>query len=170
MRTITWLKNFIVTAVAIIGLELAGSAPVDAGETIGHDGYWSAIVDTGRDGDTICGVRTSMTNGAELRLMVLGDDVHLVAYDPAWTMPADGETRVAITVDGEQYRGKAVAADARTLVVRNLTPDFLEDFMNGRTLEANFGGAQWTVSLVGSSRAASGMGGCVAAARRGLAT
>lgn len=168
MQTIIWFKNFIVTAVTIVGLELAGSSPAGAAETIGQHGYWTAILDTGRDGQGICGVRTQMTNGAELRLVVIGDEVHLVAYDPTWTMPADGEARVAINVDGEVYNGKAVAADARTLVVHNLTADFVEDFLNGLTMEANFGGARWTVSLVGSSRAAIGMGGCVAAAHRGL--
>jgi hypothetical protein len=168
MRKLTWLKNLAVNAVTIIGLELAGSAPVNATEAVGQHGYWTTVSDTGGDGDAICGVRTQMTNGAELRLMVVGEEVQLVAYDPTWAMPADGETRVSITVDGEVYRGKAVAYDAKTLVVRNLTPDFLEEFMNGRKMEADFGGAHWTVSLIGSSRATSAMGECMAAARRGV--
>jgi hypothetical protein len=52
--------------------------------------------------------------------------------------------------------------------VRNLSPDFLEEFTNGRRMEADFGGAHWTVSLAGSSRATSAMGECMAAARRKL--
>jgi hypothetical protein len=178
MRTFTWLKNLAVNAVTIIGLELAGSAPVGATETIGQHGYWGAVSSTGSDGDATCGVRTQMTDGAELRLMVVGGEVQLVAYDPAWTMPADGAARVSIAVDGEVYHGKAVAADSKTLVVRNLSSDFLEEFLNGMKMEADFGGAHWTVSLIGSSRAAramgaSGMGAsamseCMAAARRGI--
>ena len=166
MSTLIWLKNLAVNAVTIIGLELAGSVPVGATETIGQHGYWAAVSDTGRDGDAICGVRTLMTNGAELRLMAVGDEVQLVADDPAWTMPADGAARVSIAVNGEVYHGKAVAADFRTLVVRNLSSDFLEEFMNGMKMEADFGGAHWTVSLIGSSQAASAMGECMAAARR----
>ena len=168
MRKLTWLKNLAVNAVTIIGLELAGSAPVGAAEAICQHGYWTAVSDTGGDGDATCGVRTQMTNGAELRLMRVGQEVHLIAYDPTWTMPADGETRVAIDIDGEVYRGKAVASDASTLLVRNLTPDFLEEFMNGMKMEADFGGARWTVSLIGSSRATSAMGDCMTAARRGF--
>jgi hypothetical protein len=168
MRTLTWLKNLTVNAVTIIGLELAGSAPVGATETIGQHGYWGAVSDTGSDGGAICGVRTQMTNGAELRLMEVGAEVQLVAYDPAWAMPADGAARVSIAVDGEVYHGKAVAADSRTLVVRNLSSDFLEEFMNGMKMEVDFGGAHWTVSLIGSSRATSVMGQCMAAARRGI--
>lgn len=152
----------------IIGLELAGNAPVGGAEAIGQHGYWMAVSDTGTDGDAICGVRTQMTNGAELRLMRVGEEVHLMAYDPTWTMPEDGEMRVSIDIDGEVYRGRAVAANARTLVVCNLTPDFLEEFMNGMKLRADFGGAHWTVSLIGSSRATSAMGDCMAAARRGF--
>jgi hypothetical protein len=40
--------------------------------------------------------------------------------------------------------------------------------MNGMKMEADFGGARWTVSLIGSSRATSAMGDCMAAARRGF--
>lgn len=170
MRKLTWLKNLAVNAVTIIGLELAGSAPVSAAEAVGQHGYWTTVSDTSGDGEAICGVSTQMTNGAELRLLVVGEEVHMVAYDPTWTMPADGEARVTIIVDGEVYRGRAVAHDAKTLVVRNLTPDFLEEFMNGMKMEADFGGARWTVSLIGSSRATSAMGECMAlaAARRGV--
>jgi hypothetical protein len=168
MRTLTWLKNLTVNAVAIIGLELAGSAPVAATGAIGQYGYWVAVSDTGQDGDTVCSVWTQMTNGAELRLMVIGEEVHLVAYDPTWTMPTDGAARVSIDVDGEVYTGKAVATDPHTLVVQNLSSDFVEEFMNGMRMEADFGGARWTVSLIGSSRATGAMGGCMAAARRGL--
>jgi hypothetical protein len=165
MRKLTWLKNLAFNTVAIIGLELAGSAPVGAAETIGQHGYWVAVSDTGNNGDAPCGVRTQMTNGAELRLIVVGEEIHLEAYDPAWTMPADGTARVSITVDGEVYRGSATSTDPNTLIVRNLSADFLEEFMNGRRMEANFAGARWTVSLIGSSRAAAALSECVAAAK-----
>jgi hypothetical protein len=168
MSTLSRLKNLAFNAVAIIGLELAGSAPASATEAVGQNGYWAAVSPTGNDGGAACGVRTQMTDGAELRLIVVGDEVHLVAYDPAWAMPADAAARVSIDVDGEVYRGSATAADPNTLVVRNLSPEFLEEFMNGRKMEANFAGARWTVSLIGSSRAASAMAECVAGARRGI--
>lgn len=167
MRNIIWFKNVIATTVSIIGLERAGHAPEGAAETIGSHGHWTSIDDTCDDGHGTRGVRTQMTGGAELRLAVIGREVRLIAYDPAWNMPVDGEARVTIKLDNEVYNGKGVAADARTLVVHDLTADFVEDFMNGLTMEANFGGAHWTVSLIGSNRAATGMGGCVAAARRG---
>ena len=168
MLTLTWLKNLAVNTVAIIGMELAGGAPMAAADSMGQYGYWIAMTDTGQDNDAPCGVKTQMTNGAELRLMAVGEELRLEAYDPAWTMPADGLARVSIAVDGEVYRGSASAADSNTLVVRNLSPDFLEEFMNGRKMEANFGGARWTVSLIGSSRAAGTLGECVAAARRAV--
>jgi hypothetical protein len=168
MRKLTWLKNLAVNAVTIIGLELAGHVPAGAAEAIGQHGYWVAVSDIAGDDDAACGISTQMTNGAELRLMRVGEEVHLMAYDPTWALPEDGETRVSIDIDGEVYRGRAVASGPSTLVVHNLTPDFLEEFMNGMKMEADFGGAHWTVSLVGSSRATSAMGDCMAVARRGL--
>jgi hypothetical protein len=168
MRTLTWLKNLAVNTVTIIGLELAGSAPVGASESMSQHGYWGVVTTTGDDGRAICGVRTQMTDGAELRLIAIGEELQLVAYDPAWTMPADGAARVSIAVDGEVYHGKAVASDSNTLVVHNLSADFLEEFINGMKMEADFGGAHWTVSLIGSSRATSAMGQCMAAASRGI--
>jgi hypothetical protein len=168
MRTFTWLKDIAFNAVAIIGLQLPGSASGAAAETMGQHGYWIAVSDTGPTGDAVCGVRTQMTNGAELRLLLVGDEVQLVAYDPTWAMPANGATRVSINIDGEVYRGRAMAADPKTLVVRDLSADFLDEFMNGMRMEADFGGAQWTVSLIGSGRATSAMADCMAAARRGV--
>jgi hypothetical protein len=125
-----------VNEVTIVGLELAGSAPASAGEAIKQHGYWSAILHTGDNGAPVCGVRTQMTNGAELRLIVIADEVQLVAYDPAWTIPQNSAARVSIDVDGEVYRGSAVASDASILVMGSLTPDFLEEFMNGLRMEA----------------------------------
>ncbi len=166
MRTMNGLKRMATAAAMAAGLHLWAAMPASATETISQFGYWSAVADADSDGRPICGVRTQMTNGAELRLIVLNNAVHLVAHDPAWRLRRDGQARVAINVDGEVYRGTAQVADAQTLVVESLSTDFLAQFMDGNTMVADFGGVRWSVNLIGSGPATSAMGQCVATARR----
>ena len=106
-----------------------------------------------------------MSNGAELRLMVLNNAIHMTAFDPNWTMPASGTSKVTISVDGDTYRGKAEVVSPRLLLVSNLSNDFLEQFIGGYNMVTDFGGVRWTVSLIGSSSATSAMADCIRAAR-----
>jgi len=168
MNTFTTCRRLVATAALLGYLGLGAVQPASATATINQYDYWASVVDTDDDGDRICGVRTHMENGAELRLMVINGGVHLVAHDPAWHMRADTTANVTISVDDETYTGKAQAIDGQTLLVANLTMDFLQQFIVGDQMLANFGGVHWTVSLIGSSRATNDMGSCIAAARRGL--
>ena len=167
MSKFTWFGRVMAAAVTIGCVEIATLAPVGATETINQYGYWSVVTDTDDDGSAICGVRTSMNNGGELRLMVIGNQVHMVAHNPSWTMRAKGDLPVVLNVDGESYGGSASIVDPETLVVVNLSRDFLADFMEGNNLVADFGSVHWAVSLTGSSRATNAMGACVVAAQRG---
>jgi hypothetical protein len=170
MGTLTWFGRVMAAAVTVGCVELATLAPVGATETINQYGYWSVVTDTDDDGSAICGVRTAISNGGELRLMVIGNQVHMVARNPAWTMRGKGDLRIVLNVDGESYGGSASIVDPQTLVVVNLSRDFLADFMEGNNLVADFGSVRWAVSLAGSSRATSAMGECVVAAQRGYAS
>ena len=56
--------------------------------------------------------------------------------------------------------------NSETLMVTNLTEHFLDQFIDGTQLLANFGGVRWNVSLIGSSRAIDDMQSCIAMLRR----
>jgi hypothetical protein len=134
-------------------------------DTIGQHGRWSVFADTTRDGGQVCGVRTALPDGAELRIVAADQDMHLVVYNPGWTIRTAGEAKVAISMDRDTYVGRAAVAGPNTLVVESLTTDFLARFMNGNTMIANFGGVRWAVDLTGSGRAAAAMAACAVAAR-----
>jgi hypothetical protein len=132
-------------------------------DTIDTHGYWTSVVDT-VDQEQVCGVRTRMDNGAELRLLVSDGDVYLVAHDPRWHVPPRSQVRVTVSVDGSGYDGRATAIDGQTLVVQRLSDAFLDHFVDGNTMVADFGGVRWNVDLTGSSDATSDMIACVKAA------
>jgi len=167
MQKLMGFRNASLIALAIAGFQFSGTAAVADTQTIDQSGYWEAVTDTAPNGDAICGVRTHMRNGGELRLMVLDGGVHLVAHDPNWSMRADARPRVYVNVDGDVFRGNAVAADRTTLVVPGLTMSFLEQFIDGYSMDADLGGVRWTVNLRGSSRATSAMVECVTSADGG---
>ncbi len=132
---------------------------------IAQHGYWSSVVDTTDDGRHMCGVRTRMTNGGELRLEVIDDEIHLIAHDDRWHMMTNGTSHVTITVDGEDFTGDGKAVNGQTLVVASLTRGFIERFMDGDEMIANFGGVRWDVNLVGSSQVAAEMAACATRGR-----
>jgi hypothetical protein len=94
--------------------------------------------------------------------------VHLVARDPAWHMTANNTVRVSISIDGDRFNGTATALDSQTLVVENLTEEFLDEFIAGQTMLADFGGVRWTLDLTGSSDATSDMIDCARHPRSGV--
>ncbi len=170
MSTLNWFKMASEVAVAFVGVELGGTGAVAAGiDVICQYGVWQAKSDTDSSDEMICGVRTFMCNGAELRLILVGVEAHMVAHDPPWPMRTDARPRVAFNVDGEVCRRTAVAANTNTLVIQSLTSDFLGDFALGSSMKADLTGHRRAVSLAGSGRT-SAMAGCAAAAGRGLAS
>jgi hypothetical protein len=168
MHKLAWLKTISAAAVTIAGLQLSGTAANADTQVIDRSSYWEATTDPGPNGKTVCGVRSHMTNGAELRLLVVDDEVHMVAHDPGWSMRSNAALPVSVNVDGDVYRGRALATDPRTLLMQGLTMDFLQQFVDGISMTADLGGYRWSVSLIGSSRATSAMVQCVTAARSGL--
>lgn len=152
--------------VGMIGCQ-NGPAPAAAADILAQSGYWQTVSDTAKDGTPMCGVRTTLSNGAELRLIVVDNTIHLVAFDPAWSLPKTGSADVAINVDHASYRGHAEVGGPRTLIIEGLTPDFLSRFIGGSKMEANFGGIRWSISLFGSSGATTAMAGCLSKTRRG---
>ena len=70
---------------------------------------WKSIVGTNVASDALTYLSSAGVQGGAL--IVVGEEIHLEAYDPAWAMPVDGTARVSITVDGEVYRGNATPTD-----------------------------------------------------------
>jgi hypothetical protein len=145
---------------AAIGLVAVGPARAGGTTTIAEHGYWSTVVDMTDDGVRVCGVRTHMHDGGELRLEVIDNDIHLFAHDDNWHLARGGTTRVLITINGHGFTGTAKALDGQTLVIGSLTRRFVYAFMDGDELLADFGGVQWDVSLEGSRQATGEMAAC----------
>jgi hypothetical protein len=153
---------------ALFGCLGLGAQPAAATSTITQYGYWASTLDTDDDGHRVCGVRTRMDGGGELRLMVIGGAVHLVAHDPRWHMRYGDSFHVAIGVDDGMFGGNGQAVDGQTILVKSLSNNFLGQFIEGGQMVANFGGVRWSVSLVGSGRATGDMGACLGAIQRGF--
>lgn len=165
MQTRISFRRIAATAALLAGLSLGATLPAGAA-TIGSYGYWTSVVNTA-DGQPVCGVRTQMNDGAELRLLVINDEVHLLARDPGWHMTTGDTSHVALNIDGHSFDGEGTAIDGQTLMVTDLTDAFITRFIGGTTMLADFGGVHWNVSLVGSGRATGAMGACVAYVHRG---
>ena len=156
----------LMTGAALLGLLwLSGQAAAET-TTLHEYGYWASTLDTTDSGQRACGVRTEMRGGGELRLIVFNDDVHLVAHDPDWNLQRGDNLRVRVYIDGEGFNGIARVVNSETLMVTNLTEHFLDQFIDGTQLIANFGSVRWNVSLVGSSRAIDDMQNCMEMLRR----
>jgi hypothetical protein len=128
--------------------------------------YWTSVVGTS-GGQQVCGVRTTMTDGGRLALMVVNNEVHMVAYDPRWNVTEGNTVVVTVSVDGDLFRGNATVTDQHTLVLANLSDRFLREFIDGNDMVTDFGGVRWNVDLTGSSNATDDMIGCVREAGSG---
>ena len=134
--------------------------------TLHQYGYWASTIDADDSGHRACGVRTEMKGGGELRLVVLYNDVHLVAHDPDWNMRRGETLPVRVDIDGAGFNGIARVVNSQTLMVTDLTVQFLDQFVDGTQMVANFAGIRWNVSLIGSTRAVEDMHSCMATLRR----
>jgi hypothetical protein len=141
-RFIAW--RCLLAAAALLGCIWLVARPVAATTTINEYGFWASTVDTDDDGNRVCGVRTRMHGGGELRLLVIDGDVHLIAHDPDWNLRHGISFGVKIDVDDESHSGTGTPVDSKTLMVMNLSSDFLGQFIDGIEMVANFGGVRWT--------------------------
>jgi len=163
MTKFTTFGRFAAMAALVGSLGFAAANPA-AAET--HD-YWTSVVGTDK-GRPVCGVRTNMRDGGKLSLLVLNQEIHMVASDPAWRIPVGNTVVVTVSVDGDVFRGRATAADEHTLVLTSLTEAFVREFVDGSDMLADFGGVRWHVDLTGSSEATDDMINCVQQAGGGL--
>lgn len=136
--------------------------PAAATTTLHEHDYWASTLDTDEDGHHACGVRTEMRGGGELRLMVIDNDLHLIAHDPDWNLRRGDMVRVLVYIDSDGFAGVARVVNNETLMVTNLSEHFLDQFIDGTQMVMNFGGNRWQVSLIGSSRAIGDMQACIA--------
>jgi len=143
-------------------LGFAASKPASA-ETYA---YWSSVV-AHVDGHPVCGVRTNMTDGANLRLMTVDNQVRMIAFNPYWTMRPGNTVAVTVSIDGDIFRGSASVVDGQTLVLPNLTRNFFGAFRDGDDMVADFGGIRWHVGLAGSTAATDDMFQCIQEAGSG---
>ena len=163
-------RALLIASAALLGCVGLGTRAASATATIDEYGYWASTLDTDDAGHKVCGVRTRMDGGGELRLIVISGVVHLVVHDPQWHMRYGDSFHVAIDVDDDRFHGSGQAVDSQTLLVESLSDDFLGQFIDGSQMVANFGGVRWRVSLSGSSRATGDMGSCLAIAKRALSS
>jgi len=168
MSNVRSFRRIAALAAVLAPLAVGTALPAHATSTLETHGLWSSVVDTDSDGNRICGVRTRMDGNAELRLLVIGDRIHLVAFDSDWHMRADSTVHTTVDIDDAGYRGDAKVIDGQTLMVVGLTRSFVADFMAGDEMVANFGGVRWRVNLEGSAQATADMAACVAAVSGGL--
>ncbi len=157
----------IAAAAALLGTaSLLTAAPAAAEDVLFSHALWTSVVyhDAGQ---LVCGVRTRMDQGGEVRLRVIDDQVDMVVVDPAWHLQTGATYRVKISIDGEMFNGKASAANSEALVVGGLTERFLDYFIQGDSMLADWGGVRWDINLAGSGRATDDMLNCVRAARSG---
>jgi hypothetical protein len=163
-------RALLIAGAALLGCVGLGTGAAFATATINEYGYWASTLDTDDFGHRVCGVRTRMDGGGELRLMVINRAVHLVVHDPKWHMHYGDSFHVAIDVDEDRFRGNGQAVDSQTLLVESLSDDFLGQFIDGSQMVGNFGGVRWSVNLAGSSRATGDMGSCLAMVQGGLSS
>jgi hypothetical protein len=157
MNKLTIVGRFAAVAALVGSLGLAAAKPARA-ET---HAYWTSVVATTTGGQQVCGVQSAMSDGGKLSLMVLHNKVHMVAYDPHWSMPPGNTVAVTVLVDGDVFRGQGTVTDTHTVVLANLTGHFIGAFVGGNDMLADFGGVRWRVDLTGSSNAAHDMVECV---------
>lgn len=158
--------RMLVAALLVLSLQSPARA-----ETLARPGSWSSFTATARDGRPVCGVRTRLPDGAELRIVADNEgDVHLIAHSPGWAIKIQGEARVSISMDRDIYVGAASVANSSTLVIESLTAGFLARFIHGTSMKADFGGVRWSVGLYGSGRAAAEMVTCATALRHSVAS
>ncbi len=160
----------LIAGAALLGCVGLGARAASAATTIDDHGYWASTLDTDGSGHQVCGVRTRMDGGGELRLLIVDGAVHLVVHDPKWHMHYGDSFHVTIDVDEDRFRGSGQAVDSQTLLVESLSDDFLRQFIDGSQIVANFGGVRSRVSLSGSSRATGDLGSCLASVKRGLSS
>ncbi len=127
---------------------------------------WTSIVYQ----DGVCGVRTRMNDGGELRLEIGESGIDLVATDPSWDMTPGQTTRISIDIDGRRFNGKGNADSSTVLRVSDLTESFVDAFIVGDWMTATLGGVRWNVDLSGSALATDDMVACASHAGSGWAS
>jgi hypothetical protein len=154
MRLITW---FILGAVGLLATGPAGAASLPSGA-----GVWTVLAQSGPSGKE-CGVATHLANGADLRLVVADGEIRLIVHHPGWMLPA-GQADVAVIMGQDAYIGSASVVDRSTLVVEDLSGDFLRHFIAAPVMTTDFGGIRWKVDLRTSDSAAWALARCASAA------
>ena len=164
MATRSSIRKRLSTTALFAALSAGMAAQAKADFALGTHDYWTSFVQN-VDGQAVCGVRTSMSRGGKLGLMVVAGQVQLVAYDPSWSLTPGNVSDTVIRVDGNGFRGEAKVVDSHTLMITDLSRSFIEQFVDGSDMLADFGGGRWDISLIGSSGAAQDMVSCAAIAR-----
>jgi hypothetical protein len=154
---------------AVLGtLGLTTVLPTKASAAVIDDhGPWQSTVDF-VSGTKYCGVRTMLDSGAELRLLVRGNEVDLVATDQEWNMRENAVSRMYFSIDGQRFTGTAIAISSTTLVLNSLTEEFVDDFIIGRSMVINFGNIRWNIDLTGTVGATADLLACVRGSRQGV--
>lgn len=167
MRLIAWFirdvaAGLIVGGICMLAANLAGAADLSRGA-----GVWTVLAESGSGvKDSVgkeCGVATHLANGADLRLVVADGQVRLIAHHPGWMLPA-GQADVTVTMGQDAFIGSAAVVDRSTLVVEDLTGDFLRRFIAAPVMTTDFGGIRWRVDLRASDSAAWALASCASAA------
>jgi hypothetical protein len=162
MRLIFWYFRAVVAGLTVGGLCVLLAHLAGAAEPARRTDVWTVLATAGHAGQE-CGVATHLRDGADLRLVIADGEVRLIAHHAGWMLPA-GQADVKVTMGHDAFLGAASVADPKTLIVEDLSQDFLRRFMAAPVMTADFGGIHWMIDLHRSDDAAWALASCASAA------
>jgi len=127
-------------------------ASADAATLLVPHGAWRGML-ASEAGEKGFGIFTDMEKGGSAALVVKGEDAALAFTDPSWKLKAGDKVAVRVEIDGEGFTGEAIATDATTLQVADVSDDIVLKMAHGAQAIVNLDGGRvvWTLDLDGFS-------------------
>lgn len=94
-----------------------------------------------------------MDGNAHVALVKNGDSVAFVLEDPTWGLEEGKHFDGRIVINGEGFRGNAVALSPTVVVFPNMSEGWLHAFFGGGSAEVAVAGSTWRMSLDGAGEA-----------------
>jgi hypothetical protein len=162
MRLFIFYLRAVVAGLTVGGLCVLLAHLAGAAEPARRTDIWTVLTTDGH-AERECGVATHLRDGTDLRLVVEDAGIRLIAHHAGWMLPA-GQADVKVTMGHDAFLGAANVVDPKTLIVEDLSQDFLRRFMAAPVMTAEFGGIRWTIDLHRSDDAAWALASCASAA------
>ena len=127
---------------------IASAAPAGAMSVIGEHGDWKSFM-TSIDGRRVIGVSTELDRGGVAAIVVDDGQTSLLLMDESWSIAKGDAIAIAVTIDGETYKGRGTATSAHMIEASGVEADFVRAMLHGKTAVVAFGPVRWTLDLVG---------------------